>query len=189
MTMVRGFTDDTTGIGQIKAKEVIRLIGYDTRDNGDLAGITVLDNNKDAPTPRLCTASCDTTPNNLPASSGTDFIVIYLHNNGLDDVFLDDILVSTNSIIHEWDGSTAGLALSTSDYPDAGKYSIVPEEGTTSVTQQSDAVIHGGQVVRVVIKLSSDISSDIDIDDSIPVIVTTAESSSFNFVIHGGSVL
>lgn len=192
MTLIGTITDEAGAFGNIKAKQDLQLIGYDSRDNSDLTGITVLDNKKDSPTPRLCTTSCAANANNIPthASPGTDFIVIYLHNVGLDDIFLDDLIVSTNNILHEWDGNTAGVTLSTSTngYPLAGKYSIVDEDGTSSLQQHSDTKIKGGEVVRVIIKLSSSISSNIQIDDTIPITVTTTDGGLFKFSIHGGSV-
>jgi flagellin-like protein len=195
MTLVGTITDDAGAFGNIKAKQDLRLIGYDSRDNEHLAGIEDIHNDKNSPTPFLCTASCASDADNVPSDPtdpGTEYIVIYIHNAGLDDVFLDDFLVSTDNILHEWDGDTAGQILSDDDpplnYPSAGKYSIVDEDGTDDLEQHSDTVIKGGEVVRVVIKLSGQISDDINIDDTIPITVTTADGGIFQFNIQGGSV-
>jgi hypothetical protein len=56
------------------------------------------------------------------------------------------------------------------------------------LVQHSDTKIKGGEVVRVIIKLSSSISSNIQIDDTIPITVTTTDGGLFKFSIHGGSV-
>lgn len=197
MTLVGTITDEAGAFGNIKAKQELKLIGYDSRDNEDLTSIANLDNKKDTPTPRLCTTSCSASSNLTPRNGGTDFIVIYLHNVGLEDLFLENVIVSTSNAVHSWDGDTAGqtLAATTTDdltapysYPRSGKYSIIDEDGTGSLQQRSDTIIKGGEVVRVVIKLSSSISSNIQIDDTIPITVTTTDGGIFKFLIHGGSV-
>jgi hypothetical protein len=137
MSLVGTITDEAGAFGNIKAKQDLRLIGYDSRDNEHLTSIDDIHNKKDSPTPRLCTTSCSANPNNTPANGGTDYVVIYLHNVGLDDVFLDDLIVSTNNILHEWDGDTANQGLNDAvndltaphSYPHSGKYSIVDEDG------------------------------------------------------------
>lgn len=196
-TMVGSFTNANSGVGELEVEERIELVGYDSRDGPHLTGIEDIHNDKNSPTPFLCTTSCSANPNNTPDNGGTDFIVIYLRNTGLNDVFLGDIFISTNSITHEWDEDTAGQVLTDASndlvaphsYPHAGMYSVVPETGTVSVTQRSSTLIAGTETVRIVIKLSEEISSNIRIDSAIPIVITTVEGNTFKFNIHGGSVL
>jgi flagellin-like protein len=189
MVMVTGFTNNSQ-FNNVQTPEELELVGYDTRDGPDLSGIGNLDNKKDTP-PRLCTNTGCVTPNNTPINGGTEFIVITLHNPSSKDIYLSTISVSTDSIAHEWDSLTAGDTLDASTnnpgngYPAAGKYSIIPEDG---LVQQSDTKIVGSGYVRVVIKLSNQITQTIDSNAVIPIIVSTNTGATFKFFVTAGSI-
>jgi hypothetical protein len=190
MVLVSGFTDDND-IANVQSPEEIELVGYDTRDGPNLSGISTLDNNKDS---KLCTVDCNVSPNNIPASSGTDFIVITLHNP-VEDVWLSTISVSTDYTAHSFDELTIGIDFDASvnnyvdpadhEYPDSGKYSLLPENG---LTQRSDTKIVGGEYVRAVIKLDSSITQTIEYGDVIPISVSTTNGNTFKFFLLAGSV-
>src|SRR3990172_10192313 len=115
----------------------IQLTGYDTRDsNSDtLIGIPTLLNDFNE---MLCTqgdsVQCTVTLltfNNIPSASGTEFIVLKLHNMNVNSIFLQGI--SINNIKHNWRRilgivffivSVTGIPGIT--YPLAGTFSIIP---------------------------------------------------------------
>src|SRR5574342_148514 len=90
----------------------IKITGYDTRDGINLSDITGFDNKLDAspsPGPRLCTTSCDISPNSKPSSDGTDFIILTIRNTGPNPVHIQSIEV--NNVEHTWDQNTKNIAL------------------------------------------------------------------------------
>ena len=162
----------------------IQLTGYDTRDsNSDtLIGIDTLYNDFNE---MLCTQGnsikCNTvtslTFNNIPSASGTEFIVLKLHNMNVNSIFLQGI--SINNINHEWDENTGNVLFDASvtgipgiTYPLAGTFSIIPtaEKQNPEIQKTTNEVL-GDEEVRVIIKLSHDIPQDIAMWDSMRIVV------------------
>ena len=161
----------------------IQLTGYDTRDsNSDtLIGIPTLLNDFNE---MLCTkgdsVKCTVTLltlNNIPSASGTEFIVLKLHNMNVNSIFLQGI--SINNIKHNWrentgnvlfDASVTGIPGTT--YPLAGTFSIIPtaEKQNPEIQKPTNEVL-GDEEVRVIIKLSHDIPQDIAMWDSMRIVV------------------
>jgi len=166
----------------------IKITGYDTRDSTDLSGILSLDNNLDQ---KLCTASCLSTQNDIPSASGTEYIVLKIRNDGTGSAYLGSIFV--NNIVHTWDSATAGVSFvmtanpSGGESPLAGQYSIIPTSNTLPITQESNTELKAGNDRRIVIKLSSSITSDIDLTSAIRIIIDAGRADPFNFVISSGS--
>lgn len=141
----------------------IKLTGYDTRDSTDLLGITTLDNKFDK---KLCTVGCQNFADNIPQSvnAGTEFIVLQIRNISTDTIYLKGIQV--NGILHTWDEQTAGKTLdaSTNDvtgkYPSNGKFSII---STGNLVQKTESRLNSDEEVKLVVKLSKDIPSDISL--------------------------
>ena len=177
------FRPDASNPGTQSAS--IKITGYDTRDGSDLSGIDVLDNFLDDPTPFLCTSSCNTDPNAMPAAAaagGTEFIVLTVRNQGMSKVNLQNVEV--NGIDHSWDASTSGI-LSTGNYPAAGKFSII---STSGIIQSSTNELQSNAEARLVIKLSDDISQDIDINQPIRTRITTNLLDPSATIISSGGV-
>ncbi|WP_148703912.1 hypothetical protein [Nitrosopumilus piranensis] len=167
----------------------IQLVGYDTRDSLGLSGISSLSNILDAK--GLCTTSCSSNPDLIPINSGTEFVVLDLRNNGGESIFLSSLVI--NDIKHTFDSATSGAVLDASvnaatctlscPYPKAGKFSIVP---ISDNTQKSTNEIVVGQEVRLVIKLSSDISSDIKLTKPLVVQIDTNRLDQEVFIVPTG---
>ncbi|MGQ0795984.1 MAG: archaellin/type IV pilin N-terminal domain-containing protein [Nitrosopumilaceae archaeon] len=133
----------------------IKITGYDTRDGTTLSGIATLDNSLDSP-PSLCTTTCDMLL--LPATGGTEFIVLTVRNEGINKAQLQSVVI--NEIEHSWDSTTGGNALVIpGSYPAGGKFSIV---STITADQSSTNVLDRNGDARLVVKLSSDIDTDSD---------------------------
>ena len=178
------FRPDATSPGTQTAS--IKIIGYDTRDSSDLSGIDFLDNFLDAP-PFLCTITCNASPDDLPsATSGTEFIVLTVRNQGMSKVSLQSVEV--NGIDHSWDASTSSNVLSAASYPAAGKFSIISTSNTAPITQSSTNEMQSNGEARLVIKLSDDISQDIDVNQPIRTRIITNLLDPSATIITSGSV-
>ena len=169
----------------------IVLLGYDTRDSVRLSGIMGLDNT--SPTDKiLCTTSCSgAASDDQPGAGGTEYIVLTIRNKNLDSVWLKGI--SINNERHDWDLDTSNVNLSfggscdgTGICPSAGLYSLLPTSNAGPIKQKPTTEIQGDEEVRVLIKLSEDISSDIDISDSLQVFLNVGDSNLAKFIIIGG---
>ena len=161
----------------------IQLTGYDTRDsNSDtLIGIPTLLNDFNE---MLCTqgdsVQCTVdslTFNNILSASGTEFIVLKLHNMNVNSIFLQGI--SINNIKHNWRENTGNVLFDASvtgipgiTYPLAGTFSIIPtaEKQNPQIQKTTNEVL-GDEEVRVIIKLSHDIPQDIAMWDSMRIVV------------------
>jgi len=165
----------------------VKITGYDSRDSGDLSGISTMDNSLNQ---KLCTTSCSGSSNQIPANSGTEFIVLKIRNDGTGSAYLGSIFV--NNVLHTWDSTTAGVALdassdtTTGQYPRDGQYSIIPTSNTLPITQESDTELNTGNDRRIVIKLSASITSDIDLSRAIRILIDAGSTDPFNFVISSG---
>lgn len=171
------------------------LLAYDTRDSSTLLKLTDVDNditNGIVPMtgdPVLCGYSCAGSPDAIPESGGTEFIVLQIQNNGLNPIFLEDIGI--NNVIHTWDSSTAGVQLdaSTNDlaggkYPSDGTFSILPI-GTSPVIQNSSIEIQNGQAVNILVKLGVD-DSDILLNKGIHISFDVGNPQLVEFLIDSG---
>jgi len=164
----------------------IKFMGYDTRDGADLSEITTLDNKFDQ---KFCTSSCTAFADNIPLATnpGTEFIVLEIKNASPNVVFIRNLQI--NGITHSWDPQTGGKTLdaSTNDvtgkYPLSGKFSIISMSG---LVQRSDNKLNEDEEVRLIVKLSRDISSDISLTRPLQVHVDFGGQRSTESVILTG---
>jgi flagellin-like protein len=177
------FSPDTSNPGTQTAS--LKIIGYDTRDGIDLSEITALDNVLDVPTPYLCTSICNATPDNLPTDvlPGTEFIVLNVENHGISKVVLQ--AVEVNGVDHTWDQSTGNLPPT---YPAAGKFSIIPTSNDAPIPLSSTNELQRNDEVRLVIKLSSFIDPDINLNEPIRIKFTTNLIDNSETLITSGGV-
>ncbi len=164
----------------------VKLVGYDTRDANDLLGIPTLDNKFDK---RVCTVSCQTTPNNTPQNTGTEFLVLHLKNTSTTTVYLEGVQI--NGILHTWDTNTGGrlLDVSTDDftgkYPLNGKFSILPPSG---LVQQNENIMTEDEEIRLVVKLSKDLTTDVSLTRPILIQVDFGGPRTSDHVILSGEI-
>ena len=174
----------------------LKIIGYDTRDGFKLSNVTSLNNTKqfDA-TPSICTSSCSTFPDNLPtaglALNGTEFIVLNVRNDGPTSATIQSVVINDGfrDRDHAWDTNTKGLnLLNTANIPKAGKFSIIESTNKTPQTQRSTNEITKNDEVRLVIKLSKDISGNFDANQPIRIRLITNLIDPPETTITAGSV-
>ncbi len=162
----------------------IRLIGYDTRDSANLSDISSLDNKFDK---KLCTKSCASFANNVPISSGTDFIIIQIKNVSTSPAYIKNLQI--NGVTHTLDTQTGGKSFDASaddfsgKYPLNGKFSIISSGG---LIQKSDNKLSDDEEVTLIVKLSKDVSSDILLSKPIQVLINFGSVRSTEFVILSG---
>lgn len=165
----------------------LRLTAYDTRDSNTLSQIPNLNNTFNQ---ILCTKSCNTNPSFIPTLGGTEFIVIQILNNNIDSIFIKS--VSINNKEHQWDETTTLKLLDPSSndnkgkYPSNGKFSIIPSSNEVPLIQKNSIEIEGGEEVRLVIKLSEKMSSDISMWEPIQIFVNFGGPEPSNYVILSG---
>ena len=167
------------------------LLAYDTRDSYSLLTLNDVDN-KFEPLPAitvLCGVSCSGNVNAIPESDGTEFLAIQIQNNGLENIFLEN--VSINGVIHSWDSSTSGILLDASQndlvggkYPSDGMFSLLT---LGTMIQNQNIEIQSGQTVNVLIKLGSD-DSDIFLNKGIHVLLNVGKIQPVEFVIDSGAM-
>ena len=167
------------------------LLAYDTRDSSTLLTIADVDN-ENSVNSFLCGTACSTNVNQIPESGGTEFIVIQLQNNGIESIFLQNVMV--NGVNHEWDSGTSGIQLDASvddligpdrSYPSDGMFSILPIT-SSPITQNENVEISSGQIVNVLIKLGSQ-DSDIQINKGIQLMLNTGGIQPVEFLIESGN--
>lgn len=173
----------------------IQLTGFDTRDAEDLINVSDLDNEFNQ---ILCAKGNDAkctmsgTASDIPGViGGTEFISLQLRNMNTGSVFLKNVQV--NNELHEWDSGTAGnelKALNNFDagtkYPRAGFFSIIPSpDRPNSEKQFASQEIQGNEEVRIIIKLSEDVS-DIKMWDSMLIVVNFGGSQPAQFIVSSG---
>jgi hypothetical protein len=106
-------------------------------------------------------------------------------------VFLINIQV--NNELHEWDDGTAGTQFDATlnidagtKYPKAGYFSIIPSpERPNSEIQFASQEVQGNEEFRVIIKLSEDLS-DIEMWDSMIIVVNFGGSQPAEFILLSG---
>ncbi|KAF6244993.1 hypothetical protein C6989_05455 [Nitrosopumilus sp. b2] len=166
----------------------VKLVGYDTRDSTGLHGISTLDNQLDS---KLCTSSCASDKDLIPSNGGTEFITLTLRNSGLESIFISKLLI--NDIQHVFDAQTAGAELDASTnaslctiscpYPKSGKFSIT---STNNAIQLTNSEVVVGQDARLIVKLSSEISSDITLLKPLKIQIDTGNLQFKEFIIQSG---
>ena len=77
----------------------LSLLAYDTRDSFSLLTLTDVDN-ENIINQFLCGITCSVTPNAIPESGGTEFIVLQIQNKGINSIFLEDVTI--NSVVWYW---------------------------------------------------------------------------------------
>jgi len=166
----------------------VSLVAYDTRDSSSLLKLADIDN-EILINSFLCGVTCSVTPNSIPESGGTEFIVMQIQNNGINSIFLEDI--SINNVVHPWDSTTSGVQLdaSTNDgatgkYPIDGMFSILPV-GSTPIIQNENYQIQSGQTVNLLIKLGPD-DSDILLNTGIRILLDTGGMQPIEFMLVSG---
>ena len=164
------------------------LLAYDTRDSFSLLTLTDIDN-ENVINSFLCAITCSVTPNAIPESGGTEFIVLQIQNNGIDSIFLQDITI--NNIVHSWDLSTSGVLLDASQndlvggkYPADGMFSILPV-GKVPIIQNENSQIQSGQIVNLLIKLGPN-DYDIQLNKGIQILLDTGGIHPVDFFIESG---
>ncbi len=169
----------------------VLLLAYDTRDSSSLLTLTDVDN-ENTVNSFLCASTCSSSTNRIPDNGGTEFIVLQLQNNGIDPIYLENVIL--NGVNHEWDPGTSGIQLDASaddlvgpdrSYPSDGMYSILPV-GSSPIIQNENIQISNGQIVNVLVKLGSD-DSDIQINKGIHVLLNTGSVQSVEFLIESGN--
>jgi hypothetical protein len=122
---------------------------------------------------------------------GTEFIALQLRNMNTGSIFL--INVQVNNELHEWDSGTAGNELKAinnfdagTTYPRAGFFSIIPSPDRPNSDEQfASQEVQGNEEVRVIIKLSENIS-DIKMWDSMLIVVNFGGPQPAKFIISSG---
>lgn len=160
----------------------LKIVGYDARDGENLSGISSLDNTK--PTDGfLCSTTC--TPNVLPISGGTDFIVLKIRNIGIDSVNIQS--VDVNEFNHKQDTDQFNNILSTTSYPKGGYFSIIPPDNSGPLTQQQSTIILPTKEIRLVIKLTDQLPKNINLNESILLLVLTDKLDATTTIIAGNT--
>ncbi len=167
--------------------KTIKLIKYDSRDGGNLLGLTGL-NNTGVSNPtdqKLCRVTC-TAPSANPTSvsPGTEFLVIQVENRSVNPIYLHDVWLG--NVTHSWDLGTSNAPLKMTDpfsstsggYPGDGKFSIFPTNCDNTIVnpcnpteanhyrQTQDNQIQSGQTVNLLIKLDN-VNPDIQLSKTI----------------------
>jgi len=202
--MISNFLQDGffQGVNQNPGAEArsgsIQLTGFDTRDSDTLINVLSLDNDFNE---HLCAEGnvlgpcpIPPVPNNIPTelvNPGTEFIALQLRNMNTGSVFLKNIQV--NNELHKWDEGTAGWSFDATlsadagtKYPRAGFFSIIPSpDRLLSEKQFASQEVKGNEEVRIIIKLSTDVS-DIKMWDSMLIVVNFGGSQPAQFIVTSG---
>jgi len=192
----QGVNGNPTGVEA--SSDSLQLTGFDTRDSDTLINVVTLNNKFNSllcakGNPPECTnliADKDNIPTEL-VNPGTEFIALQLRNMNPNSVFLINIQV--NNELHEWDDGTAGWPLDATlsadagtKYPRAGFFSIIPSpDRPNSEKQFASQEVNGNEEVRVIIKLSENLS-DIQMWDSMLIVVNFGGSQPAQFIVSSG---
>jgi len=173
--------------------ESVRLIGYDTRDSTNLSGVTSLNNQFVPSNPLLLTVGA-TVPNVKPSLGGTEFIVLHLRNLSTNSIFLQNVLI--NNVKHSWDTDTKTKDLvpthlgppDDGQFPLDGKFSIIPiyNGAGPPITQLGTNEMVGDEEVRVIVKLSGNITQDIEMWDALRIQVNYGGAQPAEYIILSG---
>jgi len=151
----------------------VQLMGFDTRDGSRLGGIdlTGTDINNDFSDEILS-----------GKSSTPDKILLRVRNPNFNDVIID--IVNVNEVLHEVDLDAAETTLTSSALPDAGKFRLFPPN---SVTFSQPAIIPGGQDAIIIVTLHDTDLPNIELTESIRIIIGSPNFESIEFLIPAGS--
>jgi len=194
----QGVNQNASGVDA--RSDSLQLTGFDTRDAKKLINVPTLDNNFNEPSGGMLCAGGNPpecpipVPNNIPTdtvSPGTEFIALKLRNMNVGSVFLINIQI--NNELHEWDIGTAStlfdatpIGVAGDTYPRAGFFSIIPSpDRPNSEIQFASQEVHGNEEVRVIIKLSENLS-DIKMWDSMLIVVNFGGSQPAQFIVSSG---
>ena len=189
-----GFFDvDQNPSGVEASSDSLQLTGYDTRDSSTLINVVSLDNNFNS---LLCAKGDDpnctiTIADDIPSDDGTEFIALQFRNMNTDSVYLRNIQV--NNVLHDWDQGTGGNSFDAysslnagTNYPRSGFFSIVPTPERPNPDKQfSSQEVQGNEEVRVIVKLSENLS-DIKMWDSMLIVVNFGGSVPADFIVSSG---
>jgi len=173
--------------------ESVSLIGYDTRDSTNLSDVTGLNNGFLPPNPPLLLTVGATAVDKIPSQGGTEFIVLHLRNLSTNSIFLHNVLI--NNVGHSWDTDTATKVLdptfpgtTNGQFPADGKFSIIPMYNGTgpTITQVGTNEMVGDKEVRVIIKLSGNIPQDIEMWDSLRIVVNYGGAQPVEYIVLSG---
>lgn len=153
-----------SGASREETNPSIKIVGHDTRDGTKLMNITNLDNNDDG---------------NL--DKGSDMIALQIRNTGTQEFTVER--VSINEIVHTWDSSGSG-AIGNSQ-PSAGTFKIIERD---SQQIRSSPTLFPGSEFRLILKLSNDFTSDIELNQELRVVVFPSQGKEIFQVIPSGSV-
>lgn len=166
------------------------LLAYDTRDSSTLLTLNEVDN-ENIVNSFLCGVTCSGVTNAIPENGGTEFIVMQIQNNGIDSIFLQDVVV--NNVVHSWDSTTAGILLDASvndlgstdrNYPADGLFSLLPVGGSP-IIQKENIQIQSGETVDILVKLGPD-DSDILLNKGIQILLNTGGVQPYEFLLQSG---
>jgi len=162
----------------------VLLIGYDTRDNTDLSGITGLDNTGATD---LCASSC--TADVLPGAGGTEFIVLKIRNNGIDAVTITSVRI--NDVDHLQDSTTGTFNANDINFlPDDGTFMAISAVNTAGAPDPTTIVefptIFPEEELRLVVKLTNTFSAVIDLNVPMNVRIVTDKFDRTTFIINSG---
>lgn len=158
------FSPNSSSAGSQTAS--LKIVGYDTRDGTNISGISTFDN-----------------VFNSALTSGTEFIVLNVKNQGISKLVLQSIEI--NDVDHTWDQTTGNLPPT---FPAAGKFSIIPTSNDAPIPLSNTNEIQSNDEVRLVIKLSSSITPDINLNESIRIKFTTNLIDNSETLITSGGV-
>jgi len=175
--------------GSDSTTKTIKLIKFDSRDGGNLLGLTGLNNT--SPTDQLlCRASCNANPNLSPSVNGTEFLVIQIENRSVNPIFLHNVWLGNAT--HSWDSGTANVILDptgssiSGNYPVDGTFSIFPTNVVMGTTKQNiDKQIESGQTVNLLIKLDNT-NPDIQLSKTIRAQFNIGANQLSEFLIESG---
>jgi len=192
----QGINQNPSGVES--RSDSIQLTGFDTRDAVKLINVDFLDNKfVELSGGMLCAKGNDPkctmslNPDDIPSDDGTEFIALKLRNMNTGSVFLRNIQI--NNILHDWDEGTAGIKLKAASsldagtkYPRAGNFTIIPSpDRPNSDIQFESQEVKGNEEVRVIIKLSENLS-DIEMWDSMLIVVNFGGSQPAQFIVSSG---
>jgi len=188
--------------GSDSTLKTIKLVKYDSRDGGNLLGLTGLNNTSVSfPTDKKLFRESGI-PNTNPRDDGTEFIVIQIENRSVNPIFLHDVWLGNAT--HSWDLGTSNLPLDPSavspfggGYPADGQFSIFPTDcdptiidpcdpnDPTHYRQNQDNKIESGQRVNLLIKLDH-INPDLELSKTIRAQFNIGANQLSEFLIESG---
>jgi len=162
----------------------VKISGYDTRDAADLYGISGL-SNLTGPTTSVDSLCTVTTCANSGAD--TEFIVLRVRNDV--DIPVEITSISINEIEHTFDTDHSGTSLfsTSTTLPEQGEFAIISGFGISGLKLEQNSILPQASEKRLVIRLSTSITTDIALNDNIRVIINTSASTTQLLLVPAGS--